>query len=83
MTGSSISRMLRTKAEALLIEINGGYDSADVVRGKVTQSLGPETKVHKLEDKFSKEKRDLDGEITKEEVLNALTDLADLYMCTG
>lgn len=69
--------MRRTKVGAFLIEINNGRDSADVVRDEVTRSLRPGAKVWKLKDTYPIEIRDLDGETTREEVLNALTDPTD------
>lgn len=41
-TGNSIAKMRRTGKGDLMIEINGGADSAKTVRSKVLRSLGPE-----------------------------------------
>lgn len=72
-TGNSIAKMRQTKAGALLIEINGGADSAEVIRAEMERSLGPGTAVRMAESLSPVEIRDLDGFTTKEEVLEAFS----------
>lgn len=72
-TGDAIAKMRETQNGKLLIEINGGADSAETVRAEITRSMGPNTSVRLLEDKSPVEILDLDAETTKEEVSDALT----------
>lgn len=72
VTGNSIAKMRRTDRIELLIEINGGADSANSVRTKIERSLGSKAKVRKLEETSPVEIRNLDEKISKEEVLDAV-----------
>lgn len=72
VTGNAITKMRRTGKNELLIEINGGTDSAENVRAEVERSLGSDAKVRKLEETSPVEIRDLDEETTKEEILDAV-----------
>lgn len=65
-------RMRQTGKNELLIEINGGTDSADSVRAEVERSLGSDAKVRKLEESSPVEIRDLDEETSKDEILDAV-----------
>lgn len=72
VTGNSIGKLRKTNAGDLLVEINGGSDSAEVVRAELVRSLGPEARVRKLENSSAVEIRDLDAETTRDEVLEAV-----------
>lgn len=61
VTGNSINRLKRANAGDLLVEINGGNDSAEMVRAELMHSLGPEARVRKLGNSTAVEIRDLDG----------------------
>lgn len=52
--------------------MNGGSDSADIVRAAVECSLGPEATITKLEDSAVIELLDLDAMASPDEVLEAL-----------
>lgn len=62
--------MKRTGKGELLIEINGGADSAEAMRAEVARSFGPGTKIRKIKDPSAIEVRDLDEQIIRE-ILNA------------
>lgn len=72
-TGNFISRLREARNEGLLIEIRGGAETTDVVRGVVERSLGSGATVTKLKDSATVELRDLDAMTTPEEVLEALS----------
>lgn len=72
VTGNSITKMRQTKTGDLVIEIIGDANLAEVVRAEVARSLGSGT----AEDFSLIEIRDLDGETTGEEVINALSEKA-------
>lgn len=71
VTGTAIARMRKTLNGNLLIEINGGAESATTVKQEVERSLGPEASVRMTDNMTSIEVRDLDEVTTKEEVLEA------------
>lgn len=71
VTGTAISKMRQTKNGNLLIEINGGADSAKIVMKEVERSIGSSDRVRMTEDLAAVEVRDLDEVTTKEEVLDA------------
>lgn len=72
MTGTSISKLKQSKyynnPGGLLIEFNGGSDSAEVER-----SFGLNVKIVKLEDSTAVELCDLDGLVAVEEIKEALS----------
>lgn len=49
-----------------------------MTKDEVAKSLGPDTKIQKLDDLSTVEIRDLDGEVTKEEVLEAVSGYDDV-----
>lgn len=71
--GNSISKLREARSGGLLIEVNGGAESADVVRVAVKRSLDPGASVTKLEDLAAIELRDLDAMTTSEEVIESLS----------
>lgn len=71
-TGTAISKIRQTRTGELLIEINGGAESANLVREEMERSFGPNAKVKTMEDTATVEIRDLDGLTTREEVLDAI-----------
>lgn len=72
-TGNKIKKMRQTKTGALLIEINGGVDSAEIVRAEVARSLDLGTAVKMAEVLSPLEIRNLDGDTTKEEIMEAIS----------
>lgn len=74
-TGNANARLRQTRTGDLLIEVSGGVDAAELIRKKVSRSLGPETKVRRLENSASIVIRDLDGETSKDEIMEVLSDL--------
>lgn len=77
VTGTAITRMRQTQQGNLLIEINGGTDTATKMKQEIERSLGPETAVRTTDDLAPVEVRDLDEVTTKEEVLEATLALGD------
>lgn len=77
VTGTAITRMRQTQQGNLLIEINGGTDTATTVKQEIERSLGPGTAVRTTDDLVPVEVRDLDEVTTREEVLEATLALGD------
>lgn len=77
MTGTAITRTRQTQQGNLLIEINGGADSAAMVKQEVERSLGPGAVVRMTDNLAPIEVRDLDEMTTKEEILQATLALGD------
>lgn len=74
VTGSAILKMRQTKAGNLLIEINGGAETAEIVRAEVECSLGSGAWIRGTEHWAAIELCGFDGMTTKEEILNAVSD---------
>lgn len=72
ITRTVISKIRHTKTGSLLVEINSGVDSAEIVRAELERSLGPGSSVMLAEDFLPIEVRNLDGLTTKEEVFEAI-----------
>jgi len=72
-TGDRISKIRETRNGDLLVEVNGGPESADVVRTELEKSLGPGGSVRTLEQRILIELRDLDGVTTNEDITEALS----------
>lgn len=64
--------MRQTRNGSLLIQINGGTDSAKIIKDEAERSFGPNAKVRVIDDSTAVEVRDLDEITTKEEVLEAV-----------
>lgn len=76
-TGTAIFKMRQRHNGSLLIEINGGPESAKKVRDVMERSLGPGASVRMMENSLPVEIRNLDSETTREEVLEAVAVLGD------
>lgn len=76
VTGNSITNLRRTNAGDLLVEINGGNSSAEIVKAELERSLGPEARVRKLGGSSTVEIRDMDAETTGEELLDTVNCVA-------
>lgn len=70
-TDEKISKMREARNGGLLVEINGGAESAEVVRSAIEKSLGPCGSVRTLEQRSLIELRDLDGITTNEDIVDS------------
>lgn len=69
---TSIVKLRQARNGSFFIEINGGAESAEVVRAEVDRSLGSESLVRKMRNSTIVELRDLNGTTTPNEIVDAI-----------